>query len=99
MLSYKNIIPIWWSIAWRYCVVWYLLAIVFEGAYLYSWAPWEMSRLQEIADSLDWYRENWLLVSMGSWMQFLLEIVLSIWAVRAGINKHKLLRTESVEVS
>lgn len=59
-----------------------------------------MSSFEEILDSMDWYRENWLLVSMGSWtLQSSLEIILSIWAVRAGINKHKLLRTESFAVS
>lgn len=96
-MTYKETLPVWWSIFWRFCLVW----IVFSTAigFLFIWNSgfwqmefWEAGDLQEIKERSEAILNSLMFAVVSPVLDLVLVVLVSLWAVRAGLKKHNLQR-------
>jgi hypothetical protein len=96
--TFGSTVPIWWSITWRTCAAWILIFIAVGGANIYSAYSsgfWENDRVLDLVQTAPQIHENWMISFLISTViEIVLGVLVSLWAIRASLNKHKLRRPQ-----
>jgi len=93
LITYKETIPIWWSIFWRSCVAWILIALVFNIVFVgvLSSHFGEADGLRKFVSLFPLIRDNSILIFLvGNALEFVIGFLVCLWAIRTSLNKHNL---------
>ncbi|WP_422376764.1 hypothetical protein [Roseibium sp.] len=96
-MTYKETLPVWWSITWRFCLIWFVLStvmgfVIVWNSELWSMEFWETNDLGELKEQFEDLQNSFLFAVVSPVLELLLLVLVSLWAVRAGLKKHDLQR-------
>ncbi|WP_269581527.1 hypothetical protein [Roseibium sp. Sym1] len=96
-MSYKETLPVWWSIFWRFCLVWIVLSTALGFVFVWNsgfWNMefWETGDLQKFKEHSESILNSLMFTVVSPVLDLVLVVLVSLWAVRAGLKKHNLQR-------
>lgn len=94
-MTYKETLPVWWSIFWRSCLVWFVLSTVLGFVFIWNsgfWQMdfWETGDFQKFKEQSEAIQNSLMFAVVSPILEILLLVLVSLWAVRAGLKKHGL---------
>jgi len=100
--AYKETLPVWWSIFWRFCLVWFALSTVTGFVFIWSsgfWQMefWEKGNFEKFKAQSEAILNSLVFTVVSPVLGLVLVVLVSLWAVRAGLKTHKL-QKQSAEV-
>jgi ABC-type Fe3+ transport system permease subunit len=96
-MSYKETLPVWWSIFWRFSLVWMVFSTLIGFVFIWNsgfWQMevWETGNLQEIKERSEAILNSLMFTVVSPVLDLVLVVLVSLWAVRVGLKKHDLQR-------
>lgn len=94
-MTYKETLPVWWSIFWRFCLVWFVLSTAMGFVFIWNsgfWQMefWETGDLAKFKEQSEAILNSLLFTVVSPVLDLMLVVLVSWWAVRAGLKKHGL---------